>query len=270
MPAIQSQALAQLAKLNFKAKAIQLPMNFNGFTDQAPFTAKDQKAPDPATLFVPSSTLNYHVDTSDVIGGNVEELIDACSNAIGNGMTQWQSGAKFVGVMINGPVGMAMPGSLVAPPSMMGPMLFSQVSMAGKQPEFIKYARSITFAIGTAFQVWQTGYMAILTFPGGSACSVTMVPSPSVPLPIIAGFSPGDAMMSAAALNGLMLANHGLPGYHAMAVFDAFAQAFSTLFMAWKGSTIITAVMGAGGVAPPPPLPPAPVVMAVGNMGPLP
>ena len=270
MPAIQAKALAQLAKTNFKAKAIQLPSGFKGFTDQAPFTTADQKAPDPMDLFMPPSTLNYHVDTSRVVGRNVEDLIDACADAIGNGMSQWQSGAKFAGVIINGPVGMAIPGSLMAPPTMTGPVLFSMVNVAGRQPSFIKYAQSITFAIGTAFQVWQTGYMAMLTFPGGSACSVTMVPSPSIPLPVVAGFSPGDAMMSAAALKGLMLANHGFPGNHALDIFDAFAQAFATLFLAWKGSTLITAVMGAGGVAPPPPAPPAPVVMAVGNMGSLP
>ncbi|NOZ02303.1 MAG: hypothetical protein GXP54_10500 [Deltaproteobacteria bacterium] len=270
MPAVQAQVLAQMAKANFKAKAIRLPLDFKGFTDQAPFGAKDQKTPNAAAMFIPPSTLSYHVDTANVIGKNVEELIDACADAIGKGMSQWQAGAKFTGVLINGPVGMAIPGSLVAPPFMSGPMLFSMVDMAGRQPTFIQYARSITFAIGMAFQVWQSGYMVMMTFPGGAVCSVTMPPSPNIPLPLAAGFSPGDAMMSAASLKGLMLANHGLPGNHAMDIFDAFAQAFATLFMTWKGSTMITAVIGAGGVAPPPPAPPAPVVMATGNMGSLP
>jgi len=261
-----------MAKVNFKAKAISLPTDFKGFTEQAPFTAKDQKAPNAAAMFMAPSTLNYHVDTSDTVGKGVEDLIDACAGAIGDGMSQWQSAAKFVGVLINGPVGMAFPGTLVAPPMMSGAALFGLASAkaAGKQPMFFKYLQSITMAIGNAFTVWQTGYMATLLFPGGSVCSVTMVPSPNVPMPIIAGASPGDVMMSAPALKGMMLALHGLPGNHALDIFDAFSQAFATLFTAWKGSTMITNVLGAGGAAPPPPAPPAPVVAAVGNGGMLP
>ncbi len=267
MPAIQGSQLAQTAKMLFKAKAIRLPLNFQGLPPQAPFGAQDQKAPNPAALFVAASNLNYHVDTANSISKNVEELIDACSTAIGNAFSQFQSAAKFAGVLINGPVGTAFPGTLVAPPVMSGPMIFSQVNVAGKQPTFIQYARSITFAIGTAFETWRMGYLVTLPFPGGAVCSVTMPPSPNVPVPIAAGASPGDAMMSAGALKGLMIANHGMLGNHALDIFDAMAQAFSMLFLQWKGTTMITNVMGAGGVAPPPPAPPAPVVAAVGNGG---
>lgn len=267
MPAIQGSQLAQTAKMLFKTKAIRLPQNFQGLPPQAPFGAQDQKVPDAAALFVAASTLGYHVDTATTIGKNVEELIDACSKAIGNAFAQFQSAAKFVGVLINGPVGIATPGTLTAPPVMSGPMIFSQVNVAGKQPTFIQYARSITFAIGTAFEVWRLGYLVTLPFPGGAACSVTMPPSPNAPVPVAAGSSPGDAMMSAGALKGLMVANHGMLGNHALDIFDAMAQAFSMLFLQWKSTTMITSVMGAGGVAPPPPAPPAPVVAAVGNGG---
>lgn len=267
MPAIQGSQLAQTAKMLFKAKAIRLPTNFSGLPPQAPFGAQDQKAPDPTALFMAASTLSYHVDTSKSISKNVEDLIDACSTAIGNAFSQFQSSAKFVGVLINGPVGTAFPGTLMAPPVMSGPMIFAQVNVAGKQPTFIQYARSITFAIGTAFEAWRVGYMVTLPFPGGAVCSVTMPPSPNVPVPIAAGSSPGDAMMSAAALKGMMVANHGMLGNHALDIFDAMAQAFSMLFLQWKGTTMIANVMGAGGAAPPPPAPPAPVVAAIGNGG---
>lgn len=270
MPAIQASMLSQMGKLNFKSKGITLPMQFGGFPPQAPFGAKDQAAPDPMALFLSATTLNLHVDTSKTIGKQFEELIDACSEGIGKAFSQWQSSAKFVGVLINGPVGMSLPGGLVGAPTMAGPAIMGMCNIGGKQPEFIKYVKSITHAIGTAFTAWQTGYMVTLSFPGGAVCSVTMVPSPNIPVPIAAGSSPGDLMMSPAMLKGLMLANHGKPGNHTLDLFDAFAQAFSTAFTQWKATTMISNVLGAGGVAPPPPAPPGPVAVAVGNGGALP
>lgn len=267
MPAIQSQQLAMLAKQLFKAKGIVLPQNFTGFPPQAPFTAADQRVPDPNALFVAASTNKYHVDTQKTISKNVEELIDACADAVGKTFQQWQSSAKFVNVLINGPVGMAMPSSLI-PPTFTGATCFANCNVAGKAPSFVQHAKAITMAIGTAFQAWQSGYMITLTFPGGALCSVTMPPSPNIPMPVAAGMSPGDALMSAQSLKGLMLANHGgPPGNHTVDIYDAFSQAFSMLFMQWKASSMITNIMGAGGVAPPPPAPPAPVVMALGNGG---
>jgi len=260
--------LAQLAKMNFKAKAIKLPVGFAGLPPGHPFEAKDQKAPDPSALFVAASTLNLHVDTAKTIGSQVESLIDACADAVGQAFQQWQSALKFAGVMINGPVGMAMPGSLVGPPLsglIQGPIM---AKCAGKQPSFIQHAKAITTAIGTAVSAWQTSFMANLTFPGGAVCSVTMVPSPNIPVPVAAGTSPaGDAMIQAGTLKGLMLANHGKPGNHTLDIFDAFAQAFCTVFTQWKAATMINGIMGAGGVAPPPPSPPGPVAMAIGSMG---
>ncbi len=267
MPAIQASQLKQLAKLNFQSKGITLPSEFNGLPSNHPFKGSDQKAPDPMALFIPPSTLSYHVDSSKSVSKDISDLIDACSDSIGMGFMQWQSAAKFVGVLINGPVGMATPGSIVGPPSMSGPLLLASTNIAGKQPTFIKYVASITSAIGTAFQAWQIGYMATLPFPGGAVCSCTMVPSPNIPMPVAAGSSPGDAMMTAGALKGLMLANHGMPGNHTMDIFDAVSQAFAMLFTAWKGTTMITNILGAGGVAPPPPSPPGPVAAAIGFGG---
>jgi hypothetical protein len=74
-------------------------------------------------------------------------------------------------------------------------------------------------------------------------------------------------MMTSPALMGMMLANHGAPGQHSLQIFQAIASAFSMQFLQWKGTTMIQNVMGAGGVAPVPPLPPGPVAMAVGIGG---
>lgn len=267
MAQFQAGQVANVAKQLFKANAICLPQRFSGFGPQAPFGAQDQKVPDAAALFRSASTLSYHVDTHTAISKNVEELIDAVCDGIGQAFGNFQSSAKFVGVLINGPVGMALPGSMVAALTMMGPALFGRVKMHGKQPSFIQYVRSITFAIGTAFTAWHTGYSCVLSYPSGAACVATMVPSPNIPLPVAAGFSPGDALMTPAVLKGLMLANHGVPGNHTLQIFDAIANAFCMQFMQWKGTTMIQNVTGMGGVAPVPPLPPAPVVMATGLGG---
>jgi len=267
MPQFQAGLMADMAKQLFKANAVMLPANFAGFGPQAPFGSKDQKSMNPAALFLSASTLSYHVDTQRVISKGVEELIDAVCDGIGQAFGNFQSSAKFVGILINGPVGMALPGALLAAPTMMGPALLGRVNVAGKQPTFIKYAQSITFAIGTAFTVWQTGFACVLTYPSAAACVATMIPAPNIPLPVAAGFSPGDAMLTPGTLMGLMLANHGMPGAHTLQVFDAMAKAFCTQFMQWKGTTMIQNVMGMGGVAPVPPVPPAPVVMATGMVG---
>lgn len=268
MPAIQASQLAQMAKMNFKANAIVLPERFQGFTSQAPFDASDQKAPDASALFGSASTLRYHVDTARTIGQGFEALIDACADTIARGHAQWQAAAKFVGVLINGPVGMIVPGTLIGPPSMSGPMLAASANVAGRQPMFLQYVQSIAGAIGTAFLVWQSGYMGTLMYPSGAACSITMAPAPNLPMPLAAGASPaGDAMMTPGTLAGLMLGMHGAPGNHAQPLFMAFAQAFSVAFTQWKTTTQILNVTGVGGFAPPPPAPPGPVAMAIGAGG---
>lgn len=269
MPALQGSLLAQTAKTLFKAKGITLPTEFSGLPPQAPFTADDQKTPDPGALFVSASTLKYHVDTASAISRHVSELIDVCSDAVGQGFAKWQAAAMFTGIIINGPLGMGPPGCLVGPPAMTGPALFALAGprLAGRQPSFIRHVRSILFAIGSGFQAWQTGYTVTLTFPGGAVCSVTMPPSPNIPVPVASGASPGDAMMTKASLKGMMVANHGVLGNHTADIFDAVSESFANLFTTWKGSTMIANVIGAGGAAPPPPSPPGPVAGAIGMGG---
>jgi hypothetical protein len=201
------------------------------------------------------------------ISDGFDDFISNVSAGVAKAFAQWQSGAMFTGVIINAGTGIAMPGSLVGPPAMSGPMIFSQINVAGKNPSYIQHALSVANAIGTAFTAWQTGYTVNLMFPGGMVCSVTMPPSPNIPVPVVAGTSIGDPMMTKGSLYGLMLANHGLPGNHTKELFDSIAGAFSMLFTQWKASTMISNVIGAGGVAPPPPSPPGPVAMAIGNGG---
>lgn len=266
MAQFNDSQMATLAKQFFKANAIVLPERFSGFGPQAPFTASDQTVPDPAALFQAASTLNYHVDTQKAISKHVEDLIDAVCKGVGAAFRTWQASAKFVNVLINGPLGMGPPSCLVGPP-MSGPVLMAQVNVAGRQPTFIRYVQSITGALGMGLTAWQLGFMVQLPYPSGAVQSVTMVPAPNVPVPLAAGSSPGDAMLQAGTLKGMMVALHGPLGNHALQIFDAMAQAFAITFTTWKATTMIQQVMGAGGVAPPPPSPPGPVAMAIGVGG---
>lgn len=270
MPAIQGSLLGQTAKNLFRSKGIKLPLNYKGLPKQAPFDQSDQNYPSPewATwLFKPSSTLKYHVNSAKTISKGFDEFITNVCDGIGKAFGQWQSGAMFANVLINAGAGIATPGSLVAPPMMSGPMVFSQINVVGKQPDFIRHAMSVANAIGSAFQAWQTGYFLNLMFPGGMVCSTTMIPSPNIPVPVVAGSSVGDPMMTKGSLYGLMLSNHGMAGNHTNEVFDSIAGAFAMMFTQWKATTMVSNIIGAGGVAPPPPSPPGPVAMALGNGG---
>ena len=270
MPAIQATMLKELAKNTFRMKGIILPLDFKGLPPQAPFDGKDQIMPSPEWamwLFKPASTLKYHVNTAKTISSQFEDFIDNVMDGLARAFAQWQSAAMFTGVIINGGAGIAPPGSLISAMPLTGPFILSQINLSGKSPSYIRHATSVANAIGTAFTAWQTGYSVNLMFPGGMVCSVTMPPSPNIPLPVVAGVSVGDMMMTKASLFGLMVANHGVLGNHTKELFDSIATAFSTLFMQWKATTMITNIMGAGGVAPPPPSPPGPVVMAIGNGG---
>ncbi|HLF06111.1 MAG TPA: hypothetical protein VI893_02860, partial [Thermoplasmata archaeon] len=67
-----------------------------------------------------------------------------------------------------------------------------------------------------------------------------------------------------------MKANYGAHPKHpelTKAVFDSFAGALAQTFTAWKAGTMITQLVGVGGVAPSPPLPPGPVAGAIGSGG---
>ena len=74
-------------------------------------------------------------------------------------------------------------------------------------------------------------------------------------------------MMQASSLKALMASQVAPPGPHDDELFDSIAQAFAQVFMTWKGTSMISNIMGVGGVAPPPPAPPGPVAGAVGNGG---
>lgn len=260
--------LATQVKMLFKAHAVVLPERFD------PSMIKAVKPGDPAlqtgnmakiatALFVPASPMAIHVDAVSEVSGAFEQLIDGVSQALVSGWNSWVSSVKFVGVVINATAGVLPPGGMVGGPSMQGSLMAAQVPPSPKLPTGPAYATAILTVLGTAFQSWAQGYAhPALVFPGGALCVGSMPPSPCTPGPLMAGVSPGDAMMVAPALKGQMLGM--VSGNHADVLFDAFATAFVAMFMRWKGSTQINGILGAGGVASPLG---SPVAGAVGNGG---
>jgi hypothetical protein len=135
---------------------------------------------------------------------------------------------------------------------------------------FLWHAEAIIGACCDSFAAWQRGYSAQLSFPAGAACAATLPPVPNVPAPLGSGRSPGEAALNPRALASRMMADYGARRKHpalTKAVFESFADAFSKSFATWKSATLITQVIGVGGIAPSPPLPPGPVSGAAGNGG---
>ena len=269
MPAPQGQTLSELVKTLFRAKMIKVPDRWDGGLSDR-FNAKTSEfqpsTPSPTGLFVPPSTSKIAVDASNSVGDQFASFIDDVCSAICLSWSTWQASATFAGVIINAGVGALTPGGLVGVGGMSGPLILANVK--GTKPGYVQYAQAIAMAIGQSWLAWQSGYSnPAIPFPGGMVASVTMVPSPNVPVPLASGASAGDALLQPAVLKAAMLAQYGPPGQHTEALFDAMAQGFCQVFLLWKGTSTITSILGAGGVAPPPPSPPGPVAGAVGVGG---
>jgi hypothetical protein len=270
MPAPQAQVLSQLTKALFQAKMISVPEKWDGSLEDK-FNMKlpefQPGTPRPTNIFTPPSINKIAVDACNSVSEQFERFIDDVSSAICTGWESWQGTATFAGVIINAGVGILSPGGLIGGPQMSGPLVLADVEGTTK-PGYLQHAQAVVSAIGEAWMEWATGYSnPALPFPGGMVASATMVPSPNVPMPIATGASAGDALLQPAPLKASMLTQYGPPGQHTDALFDAFSQAFCQVFQVWKGTSMISNVVGSGGVAPPPPSPPGPVAGAIGAGG---
>jgi len=264
MPAPQKSQLAELAKLNFKAKAIGLPVKW-----QTPGGEQYIKAfsmselvnpPDAASVFLAKSPNKYHVGTQKEIGKGFADFIDKISGALCDAIDKWMKLTSVAGMVINGPVGMVLPGNVVGPPLM--PFILASAPMNTAQ--LMKYSKAIAQVVSTAWQQWQMGLMGQLMYPAFAAFPGPMAPpTPCVPMPLIAFSSPGEAMLSPAALKSQMIAALADPdALHHKELFDAVAQAFNTTFTLFKATTMVQNVLGTGPIPTfaPPFVPVGPVV----------
>ena len=265
MPAPQKSMLAQLAKVNFISKGINLPMDWSQPGDQYPDAFKPSEvatAPNsPMNLFRDATLNKYHVDTAKTIGKQYEKYIDGICGAICDSIDKWMKMTMITSALINGPVGVVLPGSFVGPPLM--PLILATAPKS--TPQEMKYSNAVASALGTLWQLWQTGLMGTLMYPAFAAFPGPVAPPmPNIPLPLIAFSSPGESGLSPSTLKITMDANLADPtAQHASDLFDAIAKAFNTVFQVFKASTMVQNVLGMGPIPTfaPPFVPVGPVVM---------
>ncbi len=265
MPAPQKSMLAQLAKINFISKCINLPMDWSQPGEQYPDAFKPSEiatAPNsPMNLFRDATLNKYHVDTAKTIGKQFEKYIDGICGAMCDAIDKWMKMTMITSALINGPVGVVLPGSFVGPPLM--PLILATAPK--NTPQEMKYSNAVASALGTLWQVWQTGLMGTLMYPPFAAFPGPVAPPmPNIPLPLIAFSSPGESGLSPSTLKITMDANLTDPkAQHASDLFDAIAKAFNTVFQVFKASTMVQNVLGMGPIPTfaPPFVPVGPVVM---------
>jgi hypothetical protein len=311
---ITGQMLLQFAMGSFKSanitigsseaitKANEFKRYLNGNPMFQPAPVVPQGAPLLISLKSPSPA-KIEVDTLIEVNNALYTILKNVCDAISACWQNWQNSATFQGVLINGPVGLGMPGCLVGT-GMEKDMILMQLmpsiqsaqntreaqkakkeSLSLKEPvegipsstrlssdfDFLKkHYEAIASALASAWEIWQSGYQVTLSYPAGAACSLTLPPTPNLPVPLAAGFSPADVIMIKPLLKLQMDCNYTSAERHPQitdAIFTSIASAFDQAFTLWKAQTQITNVMGAGGVAPAPPLPPGPVAGAVGTGG---
>jgi len=264
MPAPQKDLLAQLAKTNFISKNIQLPMGWAQPGNQYPnaFSPSEKMvAPNsPMNLFRESSLNKYHVDSAKTLGDKLAKYIDGICGAICDGIDKWMKMTMISAVLINGPVGMLLPGGVIGPPLM--PLILATAPK--NTPQELKYSNAIANAFGTFWMPWHMGLTGMLSYPAFAAFPGPMAPPlPNIPIPLIAFSSPGESGLSPSSLKSLMYANLADPqALHAIDLFDSIATAFSTVFPIFKASTLVQNVLGMGPIPTfaPPFVPAGPVV----------
>lgn len=276
MPAPPAAMMQQLARLQFSSFAIKVPVEWSNPSGKVP-SGHYQDAFEPPEhvtvpdlglpLFLPASPNKYHTDTQKDMNKKFGAFIDGICTSICSAWSTWQSTATLVGVMINGPV--AAGGSVVGPP--LGPLILS--SAPKTTPMEAKFSNAIANAIGTGWLSYQNTikvpglpwYPAFAAFPAPVA-----PPMPNVPMPLMA-LVQVPVSVSKAALKGQMIGLLGDPkAQHHKELFDAIADAFEKCFNLWKGTTLVTNVLGMGPIPTfaPPFVPVGPVLGGVGNMTP--
>jgi hypothetical protein len=264
MPAPTKDELARLTKMLFLSRGINLPGDWQAPGGQFPdaFDASELAvAPNsPLTLFREPTLNKYHVDAANKIGKQFEDYIDGICDAICTAVDTWLKMAMITTALINGPVGVVPPSSVV------GPVLTSLISGKGpkKTPMELKYTQAVATALGLNWQAWQSGLMGVLMYPAFTAFPGPMAPpTPNVPIPLMAFGSPAETLLSPTTLSATMQGFFADPtAVHHIDLFDALANAFNIVFQKFKLSTLVQNVLGMGPIPSfaPPFVPVGPVV----------
>ncbi len=270
MPGLQPSMMKQLAKLAFKAHAIQLPVNWKQPSadpdkKQYPDAFKPSEratVPDPSKLFLPATVNKYHTDSVKTVSGNFEKYIDGITAAICSGIDMWRLQAKFKDLKIMAVSAIGAPGCLDGPELKSLILMSAPMSTAQEQ----KYSKAIASHVSEAWKKWQDKvtvpglpwYPAFAAFPSPQA-----PPMPNVPTPLIACPSPMMSEMTPEQLKKGMIDKLGeSDAQHHKELFDSIAKAVGALFLAWLPQQQVMLVMGKGPIPTfaPPYVPVGPVV----------
>lgn len=256
MPAPNAQLFAQTAKLLFQSNALQLPVDWSQPNEQFPDAfapGERQTAPAPPDSLFREPTLNqYHTDAAGTLNDEYADFIDGVTAALCDAVGQWMNMVMIAGAMITGPTCMVLPGNFTPVPI----LPFFMASAPMDTPQKMRFSNAIGQAFAMGWTAWSAGLMGTLMYPAFAAFPGPMAPpTPNVPLPLITFTSPGEAMMSPSSLSSQMMGLLGDPtAAFAQELFDAISQAWSTVFPMWRGSTMVTNVLGMGPIptfAPP-------------------
>ncbi len=162
MPAPQDSVMTQMSKMNFIGKGIVLPVGWKDQGEQYSdaFAAEDRKvAPNPPMTLFKSATLNrLHVETAKTMSDDFADYIEKMSDAICSAIDMWMKQATISGVIINGPIGMLLPGSVKGPP--IAPVILSKAPQT--TPMESKYSIAIANAVSNAWMQWSMGLTGTL------------------------------------------------------------------------------------------------------------
>lgn len=284
MPAPQATQMQQLVRLKFTSFQIKVPENWqepSGDPDAKHYADAFQPnekttAPGAPPLFLPASMNKYHTDAQKMHIDKIGKFIDDICKAICSAWSQWQMGAKMMGILVNGPtasVGQVMGPQKIPPPPW--PFWTDVIRNEGPKntPNLQKYTNVVADILGPA---WET-YAATIKIPGlpffplfAAGPSPVMPPTPNTPFPVIA-LTQVTASLAPPILKTQMVAKLADPKapYHDK-LFEAICDGFDKCFKIWQASTMVTNVMGIGPVptmASPVPVP-GPVVGGTATMAP--
>lgn len=271
---MNAMGMSQLTKATFKAAMTPMPHEFEKPPDsqqygQAFSALEKVSVPNPMALFRPESLNLYHTTAATVIGSLHEKFIDGILAAFGQAVDNWAKVAVLVNVKVNAVTAAA--GKIQGPP-MEGLIMASQPPM--QTPQLQKYSKAVAKAVGAAWDKWAKDckvpglpwYPAFAAFPGPTA-----PPMPNIPVPLILLQSSSEAEMSQKKLQDAMVKALGdKKAAHHELLFKSLATGISTMFLAWKASTMVTNVMGTGPIPTfaPPFVPVGPVVNGTGTQMP--
>jgi hypothetical protein len=268
MPAPLGTALSTTAKLNFSGQGVNLPVNWQEMGPLFPlaFMPAEQltQSNAPTNLFHEPTLNRYHTGSARTLGQSMERYIDGICAAIADAIAKWMQMASVSALIINGPIGTLLPGSVTGPP--LKPFILAQAPRGtGMERE---YSQAIAEAVSNGWLGWQQGLNGVLNYPSFAAAPMPVAPpTPNTPAPLVTFGSAGEGALTPVPLKGAMNAALKKDGLHAGALFEAVAHSFCSHFQTFKTSTVVSNVMGTGPVtvAPTGPVTGGTVIPTPGN-----